>query len=75
MQRGRSAGQVEIVGLVDGQGFMDVAVRVNVGRHGAVERQTEDGGGGKGGDGNISMSITSGVNNEPTHQQFSSNVH
>lgn len=46
MQRGRSAGQVEIVGLVDGQGFMDVAVRVNVGRHGAVERQTE---GGKGG--------------------------
>lgn len=62
MQRGRSAGQVEIVGLVDGQGFMDVAVRVNVGRHGAVERQTEGGGGG-----NISMSITSGVNNKPTH--------
>lgn len=36
------ADQVEVVGFVDSQGFMDVAMRVDVCSHGAIQRQAED---------------------------------
>ena len=39
VQRGWPADQVEVVGFVDSQSFMDVAVRVDVRSHGAVQRQ------------------------------------
>lgn len=42
VQRGWPAHQVEVVGFVDGQRFMDVTVRVDVCSHGAVQRQAED---------------------------------
>lgn len=39
VQRGWPADQVEVVGFVDSQSFMDVTVRVDVRSHGAVQRQ------------------------------------
>lgn len=39
VQRGWPADQVEVVGFVDSQSFMDVTVRVDVCSHGAVQRQ------------------------------------
>ncbi len=49
MQCGWPADQVEVVSFVDSQSFMDVAVRVDVCGHGAVQRQAagrEEAGGG-----------------------------
>lgn len=45
MQRGWPAVQVEVAGFVDGQSFMDVAMRVDIYSHRTVEGQAEDGGG------------------------------
>lgn len=42
MQCGGPADQVQVVGFVHRQGFMDVTVRVDVRSHGAVERQAEE---------------------------------
>lgn len=42
VQRGWPAHQVEVVGFVDGQRFMDVTVRVDVCSHGAVQRQAAE---------------------------------
>lgn len=39
MQRGGPADQVKVVGLVDGQSFMDVTMRVDICSHRTVERQ------------------------------------
>lgn len=39
VQGRRSAHQVQVVGLVDGQSLVNVAVRVDVRRHWAVQRQ------------------------------------
>lgn len=39
MECRRPADQVEVAGFVDGQGLMDVAVGVDIGCHGAVQRQ------------------------------------
>lgn len=40
VQCGGSADKVQVVGLVDGQSFVDVTVRIDVRSHGAVQRQT-----------------------------------
>lgn len=42
VQCGWPANQVEVVGFVDSQGFMDIAVRVDISRHGAVQRQAAE---------------------------------
>lgn len=42
MQRGGPADQVQVVGFVHRQGFVDVAVRVDVCSHWAVQRQAEE---------------------------------
>ena len=39
VQSGWPADQVEVVGFVDSQSFVDVAMRVDVRSHGAVQRQ------------------------------------
>lgn len=43
MQCGWPADQVEVVGFVDSEGFMDITVRVDICSHGAVKRQTAEG--------------------------------
>lgn len=42
MQCGWPADQVEVVGFVHGQGFVDITVRVDVRSHGAVQRQAAE---------------------------------
>lgn len=42
MQRGWPADQVKVIGFVDGQGFMDVTMRVDIRSHRTVERQAGD---------------------------------
>lgn len=39
MQCGRPANQIEVVGFVDSQGFMDVTMWVDVCSHGTIQRQ------------------------------------
>lgn len=39
MECGWSADQVEVVGFVDSQRFMDVAMRVDVRSHGPIQRE------------------------------------
>lgn len=42
MQRGWPADQVQVVGFVHRQSFMDVTVRVDIRSHGAVQRQAKE---------------------------------
>lgn len=43
VQRGGPADQVQVVGFVDSQGFMNVAVGVDVCSHGAIQGQAGGG--------------------------------
>lgn len=43
VQCGWPADQVKVVGFVDGQGFVDITVGVDICRHGAVQRQAVGG--------------------------------
>lgn len=42
VQCGWPANQVEVVGFVDSQGFMDITVRIDICSHGAVQRQAAE---------------------------------
>lgn len=60
MQCGGPADQVQVVGFVDSQRFMNVTVRVDVCRHGAVQRQA---GGGETGNKSLAEKLTEDLKN------------
>lgn len=42
MQSGRPANQVEVVGFVDSQCFVNIAMRVDICSHGPIQRQAAE---------------------------------